>query len=126
MMKRALTLVVAVLAALPCAMARAGDQPPPAAQKSPCVIDGKPADPDLLKAAMDLQMAGSSADRMSQIIDALVPSMIDMVKKTAPGVSDEAIAAFSDEFRKEMKAGIPQVLDQTACIVARHYTLSDM
>ena len=125
-MKRAVTLAVAILTALPCAMARAGDQPLPAAQKTPCLIDGKPADPDLLKAAMDLEMAGNSADHMSQIIDALVPSTIDMVRKTAPGVSDEAIAAFSEEFKKEMKAGIPQVLDQMACIVARHYTLSDM
>lgn len=120
---------VALLALFSGGMAHAGDTPAVPADRTPgdgCQIDGKPVDAALLAAAEDLQAQSDTTGRLSQVIDSLVPSMVEMVKKTTPSASDEALSEFSDEFRKEMKANLPEVLKQTACVAARHYTLADM
>jgi hypothetical protein len=121
-MKRCV-LAVALLATLGGA-AYADDAAKPAEQ--PCLVDGKPADPAVLAAATDLQVITGAQERMEQVIDIIMPPMVDMIRKSEPAASEDAITAFSSEFRKEMKAGIPTILSETACIVAHHYSLAEM
>jgi hypothetical protein len=123
-MKRTLIAATA-FAALLCGGARADDAAQPSA-KFQCLIDGKPADPELLAAASDLQTTNGSAARMDELIDAMIPAMIDLIRQGDATISKDVLDAFANEFRTEMKAAIPQVLDETACVMARHYALADM
>jgi hypothetical protein len=105
--------------------APAGDAAQPSARFQ-CTVGGKQADPELMAAAGELQVLTGSSERMDQLIDAIVPSMVDMIRKTDSSASKEVVDAFAAEFRADMKARIPDFVEQSSCILVQHYTLSDI
>jgi hypothetical protein len=98
----------------------------PAPAKAPCMINGAPVDAATLDAALDLQKATGTQERMESTVDLVLPAMLQMLKQTNADISQSTLNAFTDAFRAEMKASIPEVLNETACIAARHYTLSEI
>ncbi|MEI9931070.1 MAG: DUF2059 domain-containing protein [Rhizomicrobium sp.] len=103
----------------------ADDQMPPQA-KAACLVNGAPVDPATLSAALDLQNATGSQKRMLAMIDLMMPPILEMIKQSNQEISQEALDAFKNAFRAEMMTGLPEVMNEIACVTARHYTLAEL
>ncbi len=118
-------IIVAILAAFLSTSAMAADDataPKPAV----CTKDGAPVADDYLKAAHDVMTLSKAADRMTLIIDAMMPAMIDMMRKSAPSMSDSVLSAFKDALREELQKSLPGLIDVESCVYVQHFSIDEL
>ncbi len=109
------------------ALAEDAASPPPAVSpKMPCLVNGAPVDAATLAAALDLQTATGTQARMEETVDLMLSSVLSLMKQNDKEISQPALDAFKEAFRAEMRTDIPEVLNETACVAARHYTLTEI
>ena len=121
-------IIMAALAVFLSGSAMAADDAPAAPDEKPavCSKDGAPASDDYLKAAHNVMTLSKAADRMGMIIDSLMPTMIEMVRKSAPGMPDSVLADFKDALRDELKKSLPSLIDVEACVYVQHFSIDDL
>lgn len=83
-------------------------------------------DPKALEAARALITATKATSNMELMIDAMVPSMIEVLKRDRADIPDAVIAKFVPEFRAEMQKGFPQLTEMYARVYAQHFTLQEL
>jgi hypothetical protein len=83
-------------------------------------------DPKALEAARALIVATKATANMELMIDAMVPSMIEVLKRDKADIPDDVIAKFVPEFRAEMLKGLPQLTELYARVYAQHFTLQEL
>ena len=75
------SILVAFSVLTSAALAEGAAKPVPAPAKTACLINGAPVDPATLAAALDLQKATGSQERVENIIDLMMPSVLNMIKQ---------------------------------------------
>jgi hypothetical protein len=83
-------------------------------------------DPKALEAARALIVATKATANLELMIDAMVPSMIEILKRDKADIPEDVIAKFIPEFRAEMRKGLPQITELYARVYARHFTLQEL
>jgi hypothetical protein len=126
MLLKVASILAAISVLTSAALAEDAANPVPAPTKAPCLVNGTPVDPATLAAALDLQKAAGTQDRMEETIQLMLPPVLNLMKQNDKEIPQTALDAFKDAFLTEMKAGLPEVLNETACVAARHYTLAEL
>jgi len=83
-------------------------------------------DPKAVDAARALIVASKTMANMELMVDAMVPSIIEVLKRDKADIPDDVIAKFIPEFRAEMQKGFPQLTEMYARIYAQHFTLQEL
>jgi hypothetical protein len=83
------------------------------------------ADPKIEVATKILEES-HALDHMSAALDALLPQMVNLIKRQAPSLSDEQLKMVSDMFSEELKATLPKMMTANARIYANHFTLDEL
>ncbi|MBS0473065.1 MAG: DUF2059 domain-containing protein [Proteobacteria bacterium] len=98
----------------------AEDAPPP------CTRDGAPVSADYLQAARDIMITTKASDRMTMLVDALLPQLMEMVRNSDNTVSPEVLDEMRAALREEIVKSIPGLLDMQACLYVHHFTKDDL
>lgn len=91
-----------------------------------CIKNGAPVSQADQQAARDILIATKATDRVMMVIDAMMPTMLDLVQKASPGLTDEAVAAYKAALRDEFIKSIPELVDVEACIYTQHFTADEL
>lgn len=83
-------------------------------------------DPKALEAARALIIATRATANMELLIDAMVPSMVELLKRDKADIPEDVIAKFIPEFRAEMQKALPQITELYARVYAKHFTLQEL
>lgn len=83
-------------------------------------------DPKALEAARALIVATKASANMELMVDAMVPSMVEVLKRDKADIPEDVIAKFVPEFRAEMTKALPQLTEIYARIYAQHFTLQEL
>lgn len=83
-------------------------------------------DPKALEAARALIVATKATTNMELMVDAMVPSMVEVLKRDKADIPEDVIAKFVPEFRAEMQKALPQLTELYARIYAQHFTLQEL
>ncbi len=76
--------------------------------------------------AKDILLATRAQESMTELVDSLLPSMLDFMKKNQPNLGDDVLARFKVVTRKNMIDAIPDLLNQDARIWADHFTQDEL
>lgn len=112
--------VLGVLFALAAAPAFAEDAP------QPCTKDGAPVSAEYLQAAREIMITTKAGDRMTMLIDAMLPQILEMVRKADDTISPEALEEVRAALRDELLKSIPGLLDMQACLYVHHFSQDDL
>jgi hypothetical protein len=68
----------------------------------------------------------SGADALFGSVDGLTDAMVAQVKKSAPGIDDDAVNHLKAIVREEFSKAVPAMLDETIKLYARHFSEAEM
>jgi hypothetical protein len=91
-----------------------------------CSKDGTPIPDSTLQIARGILAATKATDHMMLAVDTMMPAMINMIRKTNPGLSKDAVDAFSVALREEMVKSLPELVSVEACIYTQHFTADEL
>jgi uncharacterized protein len=83
-------------------------------------------DPEAVKVARELMVVTQVTANLELIVDAMGPSVVEMLKRDRAELPDEVIAKFIVEFRAEMLKGFPQLIEMYARVYAQRFTLAEL
>jgi hypothetical protein len=113
-------LGLAIVFAL-CGGAPAADGPtPPVAAAAPAPTDSR------LAAAMDLLQATDAKGNMETFIDSMLPVIVDGLRRTHSGVSEDTLKLFQTACREEMVSSLDDQLKLQAQIYAEHFSEDEL
>jgi hypothetical protein len=91
-----------------------------------CMKDGAPVPDDYMQLGRDMMVVTKANDRMTQILDAMLPSVIEMARKTQPDISNEDLTTFMAMVREEMVKALPRLVDANACLYIEHFSREEL
>jgi hypothetical protein len=68
----------------------------------------------------------SGAEQLFGSVDSLTEVMVAQVKKSAPGIDDDAISHLKAIVKEEFTKSVPGMIDETTKLYARHFSESEM
>ena len=120
-------IIVAAMAVFLSGSAMAADDAaPPVDKPAVCMKGGAPVADDYIKAAHNVMTLSKAADRMALIIDTLMPTMIEMVHKSMPDISDSDMAIFTDALHDELRKSLPDLIDVESCVYVQHFSIDEL
>ena len=118
--------VLAFAAALLAASPAFADDAAPADPVPVCTKDGAPVSADYLQLAQDILVTTKSAERMNTMLDATLPTMLELIRKAVPDMTDETMAAFKVALHDEMQRSIPGLISVEACVYTQHFSMDEL
>lgn len=79
----------------------------------------------LIVAEHILDVTGAKA-RTMQVVDLMLPSVTELIKKQVPDISDKVLQDFKAAFHDEMQKTVPDVLRAEARVYAMHFTTAEL
>lgn len=92
----------------------------------PCMKDGAQVPDDYLQLAQNVMTASKATDRVTLILDAMLPAILPLVHQSLPDISDAALAELQKSVRDEMMKSLPALLSAEACIYVQHFSRDDL
>lgn len=87
---------------------------------------GAPVDQKAISLAHDILNATHARDNAELSINAMIPTVVQSLKRDKADIPEEVITKFIAIFREEVTADIPRMLDAEARIYATHYSVSEL
>jgi uncharacterized protein len=124
MIRTVFALAAALMFASPALADDASGDAPPAPPA--CIKDGATVPAENIALAQNIMTVTKTTDRISFMLDALMPVMMDMLHKSEPDLSNDMIVEIRAALRDEMEKSVPSFLAAEACVYAQHFTADDM
>lgn len=119
-------VVVAVALAVTAAPCLAADQAP-VPQQTP-VAPAPSAEPSAEAVAVAeqiIEVTGAKAHSL-ELVDAMIPTAINAIKKRVPDVPQASLDLFKTTFRQEVEKSLPEMLHAEARLYAVHFSLPEL
>jgi hypothetical protein len=129
MLRIVVVAVALAVTAAPCLAADDTALPPQQPQAttpaaSPPVVP-EPAPEAVAVAEQIIEVTGAKAHSLA-MVDAMIPTAIDAIKKRAPDVPDEALTRFRAAFRQEVEKSLPEMMHAEARLYAIHFSAAEL
>jgi uncharacterized protein len=108
------------------AAAHAADSEDALPAPPPCLKDGAQVPDDYLQLARDAMTASKATDRVTLMLDAMIPAIMPLVRKALPDISDAAFAELQAAAREEMMKSLPALLSAEACLYTQHFSRDEL
>ena len=120
----AVAVALAVTAA-PCLAADNAAAPQQSQATAPIAPLPEPSPESVAIAEQIIEVTGAKGHSL-QMVDAMIPTAIDAIKKRAPDVPDAALNRFRTVFRQEVEKSLPDVLHAEARLYAMHFSAAEL
>jgi len=121
-------VVVAVALAVTAAPCLAADQAPLPEQPQTAIAPPPSTEPSPEAVAVAeeiIEVTGARAHSL-KMVDAMLPTAIDAIKRRLPDVPDSSLNLFRTTFRQEVEKSLPQMLHEEARLYAIHFSPSEL
>ena len=117
-------VVVAVALAVTAAPCLAADQAP-LPQQMPTAPAAEPSPEAVAVAEQIIEVTGAKAHSL-ELVDAMIPTAIDAIKKRVPDVPQTSLDLFKTTFRQEVEKSLPEMLHAEARLYAVHFSAAEL
>ncbi len=127
MLRIVVVAVALAVTAAPCAAAddSARPQQPQAPTPATPAPNPEPSPEAVAIAEQIIEVTGAKAHSL-EMVDAMMPTAIDAIKKRTPDVPDEALSRFKSAFRQEVEKSLPEMMHAEARLYAIHFSASEL
>src|SRR6185312_4623891 len=91
-----------------------------------CMKDGTQVPDDYLQLADEVMTASKATDRITLLLDAMIPAIMPLAHKALPDISDAQFAELQVSVRDEMMKSLPILLSAEACLYVKHFSRDDL
>lgn len=119
-------VVVAVALAVTAAPCLAANQAPQPQQPATAATSPAEPSPEAVAVAEQIIEVTGAREHSLKMVDAVVPTAIDAIKKRMPNVSDTALNQFKKVFREEVEKSLPEMLHAEARLYAIHFSEGEL